>query len=408
MRRVVVSGYGIVSSVGNNRQEVLDALLAGRSGISFMPEYAEKGFRSQVAGDIKLDYTDLIDRKRVRFMGDGAAFAYIAMQEAIEHAGLREDGISDERIGLIAGTGGLASKGMHDTIDTFAARGARKVRPYYVPRTMGSSISANLCTAFKIQGVNYSITSACSTSAHCIGNAFEQIQYGKQDVIFAGGGDELYWPVTLMFDAMGALSSKYNDTPEQASRAYDTARDGFVISGGAGIVVLEEYEHAKARNATILAEVIGYGATSDGADMVAPSGEGATRCMKMASAMAGEKIDYVNSHGTSTQAGDITELHAIRNAFGEDLPRISSTKSLTGHGIGAAGVNEFIYCLMMMENHFIAGSANIDTLDPKAEGFPIVRETKRDTTVNVILSNSFGFGGTNACLVARKMSDPNL
>jgi 3-oxoacyl-[acyl-carrier-protein] synthase-1 len=356
-----------------------------------------------VAGDVKLDYTDLIDRKRVRFMGDGAAFAYIAMQEAIEHAGLREDGISDERIGLVAGSGGLASKGVHDTINTFAARGARKVRPYYVPRTMGSSISANLCTAFKIQGVNYSITSACSTSAHCIGNAFEQIQYGKQDVIFAGGGDELYWPVTLMFDAMGALSSKYNDTPEQASRAYDTARDGFVISGGAGIVVLEEYEHAKARNATILAEVIGYGATSDGADMVAPSGEGATRCMKMASAMAGEKIDYVNTHGTSTRAGDITELHAIRDAFGEDLPRISSTKSLTGHGIGAAGVNEFIYCLLMMENHFIAGSANIDTLDPKAEGFPIVRETKRDTAVHVILSNSFGFGGTNACLVARKV-----
>jgi 3-oxoacyl-[acyl-carrier-protein] synthase I len=403
MRRVVISGYGIVSSIGNNGTEVASALQEGRSGISFMPEYAEKGFRSQVAGDITLDYSGLIDRKLVRFMGDGAAYGYVAMKEALVHAGLSESEISDERIGLIAGTGGLSSKGIHETISTFEARGARKVRPYYVPQTMGSSISANLATAFKIRGVNYSITSACATSAHCIGNAYEQIQLGKQDMIFAGGGDELYWPVTLMFDAMGALSSKYNETPEQASRAYDAERDGFVISGGAGMVVVEEYEHAKARGANILAELVGYAATSDGADMVAPSGEGAGRCMRMAAEQVGEKIDYVNTHGTSTPAGDITELHAIRDALGEDLPKISSTKSLTGHAIGAAGVNEFIYSLMMMENRFIVGSANITQLDPKADGFPIVQQTERDAKIDVVLSNSFGFGGTNACLVAKRV-----
>ncbi|MFT5497699.1 MAG: 3-oxoacyl-[acyl-carrier-protein] synthase-1 [Kiritimatiellia bacterium] len=403
MRRVVISGYGIVSSIGNNGTEVASALQEGRSGISFMPEYAEKGFRSQVAGDITLDYSGLIDRKLVRFMGDGAAYGYVAMKEALVHAGLSESEISDERIGLIAGTGGLSSKGIHETISTFEARGARKVRPYYVPQTMGSSISANLATAFKIRGVNYSITSACATSAHCIGNAYEQIQLGKQDMIFAGGGDELYWPVTLMFDAMGALSSKYNETPEQASRAYDAERDGFVISGGAGMVVVEEYERAKARGANILAELVGYAATSDGADMVAPSGEGAGRCMRMAAEQAGEKIDYVNTHGTSTPAGDITELHAIRDALGEDLPKISSTKSLTGHAIGAAGVNEFIYSLVMMEHRFIVGSANITQLDPKADGFPIVQQTERDAKIDVVLSNSFGFGGTNACLVAKRV-----
>ena len=398
MRRVVVTGYGIVSSIGHNRAEVTQSLLDGRSGLTACPEYAELGFRSQVVGSIDLDYSGLIDRKHLRFLGDGGAYAVLAMKEAIAHAGLEAKEVSNEQTGVIAGAGGMVSKPIEEVIETVKTRGARRVKPFYVPRAMCSHVSANLATIFEIRGMNYSISSACASSSHCIGNAAEQIMLGNQDVMFAGGGEELHWPATAMFDTMGALSSRYNDTPEKASRAYDTDRDGFVISAGGGMLVLEELEHAKARGANILAELTGYAATSDGADMVAPSGEGAVRCMKRAARKV-ERIDYVNTHGTSTPAGDITELHAIGGAFGEQLPKISSTKSLTGHGIGAAGVNEAIYCLIMMEKDTIIGSANIENLDPKAVDYPVVRENETDAGLEHVLSNSFGFGGTNASLV---------
>lgn len=402
MRRVVVTGYGIVSSIGNNKAEVAASLKEGKSGIALSDEYAEKGFRSHVYGPINIKLSDHIDRKTLRFMGDGSAYNHIAMQEAIEHAGLNEDQVSNDRTGLIVGTGGTSTQNVHDTIDLFFNNGAKRVGPYMVPRTMGSTNSACLATAFKIRGHNYSISSACATSSHCIGNGMELIQAGKQDVIFAGGGEELYWASTVMFDAMGALSSKYNDAPTTASRTYDANRDGFVISGGGGVVVLEELEHAKARGAKIYAELVGYGATSDGADMVAPSGEGAERCMKMAMETVDSKIDYINTHGTSTPAGDITELNAIKNVFGEEMPHIASTKSLTGHALGAAGVNEAVYSLLMMQDDFVAASANIHTLDEGAVGVPIVQERIDNAGLNTIMSNSFGFGGTNATLIFKR------
>jgi 3-oxoacyl-[acyl-carrier-protein] synthase-1 len=402
VRRVVVTGLGIVSSIGNNQQEVVEALKAGRSGIEFSPQYAEMGFRSHVHGSINIDTEALIDRKLRRFMGDAAAFNYIAMQQAIEDAGLTEEQVSNPRAGLIVGSGGASHANTVIAADTLREKGIRRVGPYMVPKTMGSTTSANLATAFKIKGVNYSISSACSTSAHCIGNAMEQIQLGKQDLVFAGGGEELGWEGSMMFDAMGALSSKYNEMPEQASRAYDVDRDGFVISGGGGLLVLEALEHAQARGAKIYAELVGYGATSDGFDMVQPSGEGAARCMRLALEGVKGKVDYINAHGTSTPAGDMKELEAIRAAFGDQIPYISSTKSLTGHALGAAGVNEAIYSLLMMQHNFLAASANIESLDPAAEGMPILRETKNNVEINTILSNSFGFGGTNACLVFQR------
>jgi len=402
MRRVVVTGYGIVSSIGNNKAEVLESLKTGKSGIRFNPEYAEKGFRSHVYGPVDIDLAAEIDRKLLRFMGGGSAYNYIAMREAIQHAGLTEAEVSNERAGLITGTGGTSTMNVNETIELCKTKGPKRVGPYMVPRTMASTNSACLATAFKIRGVNYSISSACATSSHCIGNGMELIQMGKQDIIFAGGGEEIFWASTVMFDAMGALSSSYNDRPDKASRAYDANRDGFVISGGGGILVLEELEHAKARGATIYGELIGYGATSDGADMVAPSGEGAIRCMRMAMATCDTPIDYINTHGTSTPAGDITEINSIREVFGTTGPIISSTKSLTGHALGAAGCNEAVYSLLMLENDFICASANIETLDPGAEGMPIARETKFNAGLTTVMSNSFGFGGTNATLVFRK------
>ncbi len=402
MRRVVVTGYGIVSSIGNNKAEVLESLKTGKSGIRFNPEYAEKGFRSHVYGPIDIDLAAEIDRKLLRFMGGGSAYNYIAMREAIQHAGLSEAEVSNERAGLITGTGGTSTMNVNETIELFKTKGAKRVGPYMVPRTMASTNSACLATAFKIRGVNYSISSACATSSHCIGNGMELIQLGKQDIVFAGGGEEVFWASTVMFDAMGALSSSYNDCPGRASRAYDANRDGFVISGGGGILVLEELEHAKARGATIYGELVGYGATSDGADMVAPSGEGAIRCMRMAMETCDTPIDYINTHGTSTPAGDITELNSIREVFGTTGPAISSTKSLTGHALGAAGCNEAVYSLLMLENDFICASANIETLDPGAEGMPVARETKFNAGLTTVMSNSFGFGGTNATLVFRK------
>ncbi len=404
MRRVVITGYGIVSSIGNNKQEVLDSLREGRSGIEYSEEYAELGFRSHVHGPVRVNYRDLIDRRLLRFMGDAAAFNYLAMQEAIAHAGLEEKEISNPRTGIVVGSGGASNVTVVEAADILRTKGAKRVGPYRVPKAMGSTTSANLATAFRIKGINYSISSACSTSAHCIGNGVEQIQWGKQDIVFAGGGEELHWSMSVLFDAMGALSSRYNDTPATASRAFDANRDGFVISGGGGLVVLEELEHAKARGAKILAEVVGYGATSDGADMVAPSGEGAVRCMRIALGTVDGPVDYINAHGTSTPAGDITELKAIREVFGDDLPAISSTKSLTGHALGAAGVNEVIYSLLMMENDFLAASAHIEQLDPEAEGYPIVRERRDGVTIERFMSNSFGFGGTNACLVCQRWS----
>ena len=401
MRRVVVTGFGIVSSIGNNKHQVKASLENGDSGIKFSPEYHEKGFRSHVYGPVEIDTTN-IDRKQRRFMGDGVAYNYIAMQEAIDHGGLSDDLISNPRTGIVMGTGGGSFSNIEDTVDIFRERGPKKVGPYMVARTMASTNSAVLATAFKIKGVNYSISSACATSSHCIGHGGELIQLGKQDIVFAGGGEELDWTFTVMFDAMGALSSKYNDTPENASRAYDELRDGFVISGGGGVVVLEELEHAKKRGAKIYAELTGYAATSDGHDMVAPSGEGAVRCMRMAMETVKQPIDYINTHGTSTPAGDITELKAIREVFGDDMPAISSTKSLTGHALGAAGVNEAIYCLIMMDSDFITASANIEKLDPDAENSNIVTECKRDAGLKTIMSNSFGFGGTNATLVFSK------
>lgn len=402
MRRVVVTGLGIVSSIGNNAKEVTESLRAGRSGITKSEKYAELGFRSHVHGDINIDVSEHIDRKLLRFMGGAAAYNYIAMQEAIDDSKLSDEQVSNERTGIIVGSGGASNENVITAADTLREKGAKRVGPYMVPRTMGSTTSANLATAYKIKGVNYSISSACSTSAHCIGNAMELIQMGKQDIIFAGGGEEVHWSLTVLFDGMGALSSKYNDTPEKASRTYDQNRDGFVISGGGGVVVLEEMDHAIARGAKIYAEVVGYGATSDGYDMVAPSGEGAARCMRQAMSTVNGDIDYINAHGTSTPVGDTKELQAIREVFEDKCPKIASTKSLTGHALGAAGVNEAIYSLLMVENNFIAPSVNIDDIDPDAEGMPIVTECIEDINLDRVMSNSFGFGGTNACLVFEK------
>ncbi|MEY3884065.1 MAG: hypothetical protein RIS87_1505 [Pseudomonadota bacterium] len=403
IRRVVVTGLGIVSSLGNNQSEVLDSLQNGRSGITFQPEYAERGLRSHVAGSIKnLDVEALIDRKLLRFMAKGHAYAWLAMQEAIADASLPEELVSNVRTGVIVGAGGASHESILEGIDTLRDKGIRRVGPYMVTKAMASGVSACLATGAKIKGINYGISSACSTSAHCIGAGVEQIQLGKQDIIFAGGAEEENWTLSFMFDAMGALSSKYNDTPEKASRTYDANRDGFVISGGGGILVLEEYEHAKARGAKIYAEVVGYGANSDGYDMVAPSGEGAVRCMKLALDGVAGNVDYINTHGTSTPVGDTKELEAIRQVFGENglkqNPAIASTKSLSGHALGAAGVNEAIYTLLMMQNNFIAASANIETLDPAAEGLNIIQKRLDNVKIETALSNSFGFGGTNASL----------
>jgi 3-oxoacyl-[acyl-carrier-protein] synthase I len=407
MRRVVITGLGIVSSLGNNKNEVKDSLFHGKSGITFQPEYAERGLRSHVAGSIKnLNLEELIDRKLMRFMAKGHAYAWLAMQQAIADAQLAEEQVSNIRTGLIVGAGGASHESILEGIDTLREKGVRRVGPYMVTKAMASGVSACLATGAKIKGINYGISSACSTSAHCIGAGVEQIQLGKQDIIFAGGAEEEHWTLSFMFDAMGALSSKYNETPEKASRTYDANRDGFVISGGGGIVVLEEYEHAKARGAKIYAEVIGYGATSDGYDMVAPSGEGAMRCMQQAlQTIDGKQIndvDYINTHGTSTPVGDTKELEAIRAVFGGGhygkLPAIASTKSLSGHALGAAGVNEAIYTLIMMENNFIAASANIETMDEGAAGLPIATKRIDNVKIQTALSNSFGFGGTNATL----------
>ena len=405
MRRVVITGLGIVSSLGNNREEVSAALHTGRSGIEYIPEYRELGFRSQVAGTVNIDTEELIDRKLRRFMGNSAAYNYIAMKEAVEDAGLGDDMVSNVRTGLIAGSGGASTENVALAVDTLREKGIRRVGPYMVPRTMSSTNSACLATPFGIHGVNYSISSACSTSAHCIGNGYELIQFGKQDIIFAGGGEELHWTLSLMFDAMGALSSKYNDAPETASRPYDVTRDGFVIAGGGGMVVLEELEHARRRGAKIYAELVGYGATSDGYDMVQPSGEGAVRCMQQAMATIDEPVDYINAHGTSTPVGDMRELEAISAVFGDRLPRINSTKSLSGHSLGAAGVHEAIYSLLMMQGDFLCASANITELDPAGAGFPIIRERIDNAGTNVMMSNSFGFGGTNATLIFRRWKD---
>ena len=405
MKRVVVTGLGIVSSIGNNKQEVADSLREGRSGISFSQEYADLGFRSHVHGALNINTEELIDRKLRRFMGDAAAFNYLAMKESLEDSGLSEEDISNPRTGLIVGSGGASTENTVLAADLLRSKGVRKVGPFMVPRTMGSTTSACLGTAFKIKGVSYSISSACSTSAHCIGNGMEMIQMGKQDIVFAGGGEELHWTQSVLFDAMGALSSKYNETPEKASRAYDADRDGFVISGGGGLLVLEELEHAKKRGAKIYAELVGYGATCDGHDMVQPSGEGAVRCMQQAMATVDGDIDYINAHGTSTPVGDTKELGAIREVFADKLPKISSTKSLTGHALGGAGVNEAIYSLLMMEGDFVAASANVETLDPEAEGMPVVQTRVDDAKLNTVMSNSFGFGGTNACLVFQRFTD---
>lgn len=403
MRRVVITGLGIVSSLGNDKASVSESLRLGKSGIKTNPVYAEMGFRSQISGRPEIDLDALIDRKDKRFMGDAAAYAAVAMQQAVSDAGLSPELVSQPRTGIIAGSGGASSLNQVEAADIARSKGVKRIGPYMVPRTMSSTISACLSTAFKIKGVNYSIASACATSAHCIGNAMEQIQLGKQDIVFAGGGEEETWAQSCLFDAMGAMSSKYNDTPEKASRAYDANRDGFVIAGGAGMVVLEEYEHAVKRGARIYAEVIGYGATSDGHDMVAPSGEGAKRCMEQALATVDTPIDYINAHGTSTPVGDVAELRAVREVFGESSPKISSTKSLSGHSLGAAGVQEAIYCLLMMEGDFVAGSINIDTLDPVAEGMNVVQKTIENAGLKTVMSNSFGFGGTNATLVMRKL-----
>lgn len=405
MKRVVITGMGIVSCLGNNVDEVTASLKAGKSGIKFKEIYKEKGLRSQVAGRPDIEIKDHIDRKVVRFMADASGYAYISMQQAIEDAGLSDELVSNVRTGLITGSGGGSQGTQVEAVEISQAKGVKRVGPYAVPKTMASTTSACLATPFKIKGINYTISSACATSAHCIGNAYEQIAMGKQDIVFAGGGEEEDWRLTLLFDAMGALSSKYNDTPETASRPYDSTRDGFVISSGGGILVLEELEHAKARGAKIYAELVGYGATSDGYDMVAPSGEGAVRCMQQALATTEGEIDYVNTHGTSTPVGDVAELKALKEVFGDKMPKISSTKSLAGHSLGATGVHEAIYSLLMMKHGFVSGSANIDELDPDAEGLPIVQKTEEGVELNRILSNSFGFGGTNACLVFEKFKD---
>ena len=406
MRRVVITGLGIVSCIGNNQAEVLDSLLNTRSGIVFSEDHKKYNFRSQVVGSIKnLNLSEHIDRKKMRFMGDGSAYNYIAMQESINDSGLEEKDISNIMTGIIMGSGGPSIKNVVLAVDATRESGPKKMGPCIVPRTMSSTNSATLAVPFKIKGVNYSISSACATSGHCIGNGMELIQYGKQDIIFAGGGEELNWGMSGMFDAMTALSSKYNNTPEKASRPYDKDRDGFVIAGGAGVLVLEEYEHAKARGAKIYAELTGYGATSDGFDMVAPSGEGAARCMNMAlKTSRGNKIDYINSHGTSTPVGDVKEIEAIQSVFKDNIPKISSTKSLTGHSLGATSVQEAIYCLLMMKNKFISASANIENMDEKAKNLPIVQKVEKEKELNSIMSNSFGFGGTNATLVFEKIN----
>ncbi|MEL6642915.1 MAG: beta-ketoacyl-ACP synthase I [Pseudomonadota bacterium] len=403
MRRVVITGLGIISPIGNDAAEVADSLRAGRSGIAFEPYYAEHGFRSQVAGIPKIDLVEAIDKRQLRFMGPTAAYSYLAMQQAIADSGLTEDEVSNDRTGLVAGSGGPSTSNFFTAFDIVMTKGApKRMGPFMVTRCMSSTVSACLATPFKIKGVNYSITSACSTSAHCIGNGAELIQMGKQDVIFAGGGEEVDWTLSCLFDAMGAMSSKYNDAPETAARAFDATRDGFVIGGGGGMVVLEELEHAKARGAKIYAEITGYGATSDGYDMVAPSGEGGERSMRQAIATIGDRsVDYINAHGTSTPVGDITEVEAVRRVFGEDHPPISSTKSMTGHSLGATGVHEAIYSLLMMEGGFIAPSINVNELDPALRPEEIVTET-RDADLDTVLSNSFGFGGTNATLVMSK------
>ncbi|MBE1300802.1 MAG: beta-ketoacyl-ACP synthase I [Alteromonadaceae bacterium] len=401
MRRAVITGLGIVSSIGNNKNEVLEALKAGKSGITASQDFIDLNLRSHVWGDISIDTKEHIDRKVLRFMGDAAAYAYIAMQEAIDDAKLTEDMVSNVRTGLIAGSGGASSKNQVDAADILREKGVKRVGPYMVTKTMGSTVSACLATPFKIKGVNYSLSSACATSAHCIGAAVEQIQLNKQDIVFAGGGEEVHWTLAMEFDAMGALSTKYNENPELASRTYDANRDGFVISGGGGMVVVEELEHALARGAHIYAEITGYGATSDGYDMVAPSGEGAVRCMQQAMATVDGDIDYLNTHGTSTPVGDVKELEAIQEVFGDKSPAISATKAMTGHALGAAGVNEAIYSLLMMENGFIAPSINVDELDEKAAGLNIVTETQ-EAQLQRVMSNSFGFGGTNATLVMEK------
>lgn len=399
MKRVVVTGLGIVSPIGNNAAEVTQSLKDGKSGIEFMPEYRDLGFRSQVAGTLKLNVEELVDRRLMRFMGHGAAYAWLAMKEAIADAGLGEAEISNDRTGLVAGSGGPTTGAIVQAAITAREKGPKRVGPFQVPRAMSSTVSANLATAYKIKGPSYSISSACSTSAHCIGNAVETIQLGKADRMFAGGGEELDWTLSVLFDAMGAMSSSYNDRPAVASRPYDKNRDGFVIAGGAGAVVLEDYERAKARGANILAEIVGYCANSDGYDMVAPSGEGAERCMREALRQAGgRKIDYLNPHGTSTPVGDEREMGAVRNVFGEASPLISSTKSLTGHSLGAAGAQEVIYCLLMMQHGFAAKSAHIEELDPAFDGMPILRE-RRDGALETVMSNSFGFGGTNGSII---------
>ena len=401
MRRAVITGMGIVSSIGNNVSEVLASLKAGKSGITYSEQFEQFGLRSRVWGNIKLDVAELIDRKILRFMGEAAAYAYLSMQQAIADSGLTDDQVSNDRTGLVVGSGGASSKNQLEACDTLREKGVRRVGPYMVTRTMSSTTSACLATPFKIKGINYSISSACATSAHCIGHAVEQIQLGKQDVVFAGGGEEVDWTLACLFDGMGALSSKYNETPELASRTYDAERDGFVISGGGGILVIEELEHALARGAKIYAEVTGYGATSDGYDMVAPSGEGAARCMRQAMATVQGPIDYLNTHGTSTPVGDVKELEALHAAFGDKVPKLSATKAMTGHALGAAGVHEAIYSLLMLEHGFIAPSINIDKEDELAVGLPIVKAYE-EVELNTVMSNSFGFGGTNATLVMSK------
>ncbi len=404
MRRAVITGLGVVSCLGNSQDEVVDSLRAGRSGISFNESFKEMGLRSHVSGSIDIDPKEHIDRKVLRFMGDAAAYSYIAMQQAIDDSGLKESDVSNPRSGLIAASGGASSANIVASADILREKGVRRIGPYMVPRTMGSTVSACLATPYRIKGVNLSITSACATSAHCIGAALEQIQLGKQDIVFAGGGEEEHWTLASLFDAMGALSTKYNDAPETASRTYDQDRDGFVIAAGAGMVVVEELEHAKARGARIYAEIVGFGATSDGYDMVAPSGEGAVRCMQLARSTTDAPIDYINTHGTSTPVGDTKELEAIREVFGDNIPRFASSKSLCGHSLGATGAHETIHCLLMMKHDFIAPSINVENLDPAADGMPLVTQIVEGAGINTSMTNSFGFGGTNATLILQKVA----
>ena len=405
MRRVVVTGMGVICPIGNSLDEVTDALREGRSGIEFCQDYKDHGFRSHVHGSLKVDLDEAIDRKVRRFMGDGAAYNYLAMKQAVEDSGLTDDQVSNERTGMVMGSGGTSTRNLLWSTDTLREKSAKRVGPFMVPRVMSSTNSATLATPFRIKGSSYSISSACSTSAHCIGHAGELIQWDKQDIVFAGGGEELHWTLTLLFDAMPALSAGYNDEPARASRPFDVNRDGFVIAGGGGVLVLEELEHARARGAQIYAELVGYGATSDGFDMVQPSGEGAVRCMRQALGESPGPIDYINAHGTSTPVGDTRELEAIKEVFGGDIPPISSTKSLTGHSQGATGAHEAIYSLLMMKHGFISASANIDDLDPEAEGVPIVTERRDGVRLDRVMSNSFGFGGTNATLIFKRLAD---